>query len=174
MRIAPVGGLSGFVLLNGMLLAAAASPISNEAQTAANFLLATCQSSADNLSAVAQLAEQQNWSAMLYPRDPESAALKVNGMWRVSQNGQSYIVATGTGPRGKTTCQVMFNDPKPRRDDFMAAISHVLTLETDLDQMMADMRLEIHRIENLEPKYVVLQVASKPDGSVFEASVHSR
>lgn len=171
MRIAPIGCLSGLALLSEVSLAAAATPIPFDTQTAANFLLSTCQGSADKLDAVAALAEQQKWTSMLDPGVPEKGPLKVNGMWRVSQNDQSYIVATAIGPRSSTSCQVMFNDPKPIRDGFIAAVSHALTLKTNLDQAMPDMRQEMYQIVNLAPKNVVLQIASRPDGSVFEASV---
>ena len=170
MSIAAIGWLSGLAVLNVVSPAAAAAPIPFATQTAADFLLATCQGSADNLDAVAALAEQQKWTSMIDPAVPEKGPLKVDGMWRVSQNGQSYIVVTGTGPRSSTSCQVMFNDPKPSRDGFIAAVTHVLTLKTNLDQAMPDMRQEMYQIVNLAPKNVVLQVASRPTG-VFEASI---
>jgi hypothetical protein len=50
-------------LLSGAALPAAA-PIPNDAQTALNFLLTTCQDSADNLAAVAELAKLRNWTSM--------------------------------------------------------------------------------------------------------------
>jgi len=53
-------------------------------------------------------------------------------MWRVRQNGQSYTVTTATGPWGSTSCLVMFNDPKPSRDDFIAAVSNAVTLNVNL------------------------------------------
>lgn len=170
MRSALIGCLSGLAVLSGVSLAAAATPIPPDTQTAADFLLATCQGSADNLDSVAALAEQQKWVSMIDPAIPQPGPLKVNGTWRVSQNGQSYIVVTGTGPLGKTSCQVMFNDPKPSRDGFMAAIAHALTLKTNLDQAMPDMRQEMYQIVNLAPSNAVLQIASRPTG-VFEASI---
>jgi hypothetical protein len=171
MRTVFLGCLSGFVLLNGVSLAVAASPIQFATQTATSFLLSTCQGSVDNLNVVAALAEQQKWTSMLDLNVPEKGPLKVTGMWRVSQNGQSYTVTTGVGPRNSTSCLVMFNDPKPSRDGFIAAISHSLTLKTNIDRSDQDMRQEMYEIVNLAPKNVVLQVASRPDGSVFEASI---
>jgi hypothetical protein len=171
MRILLFGWLSGLALLNGVSLAAAASSPPFDTQTAASFLLSACQGSADNLNAVAALAEQQKWTSMLDPNVSESGPLKVTGMWRVGQNSQSYAVTTGVGPRGSTSCLVTFNDPKPDRNGFIGTISHTLSLKTNLDQADADMRKEMYQIVNLTPKNVVLQVASGPDGKVFEASI---
>lgn len=170
MRSALIGYLSGFAVLTGMSLAAAATPIPPDTQTAADFLLTTCQGSADNLDAVAALADRQKWTAMIDPSVPQNGPLKLTGMWRVSQDGQSYIVVTAIGPRGSTSCQVTFKDPKPSRDGFMAAISHAVTLKTNFDRADPDMRQEMYQIVNLAPNNVVLQVASRADG-VFEASI---
>jgi len=170
MRGGLVGALSFLALLSGASLPTAA-PIPNDAQTALNFLLATCQDSADNLAAVAQLAKQRNWTSMLDPTVPEPGPLKVEGIWLVSQNGQSYTVSTGISPQGKTTCEVGFIYPKPRRSDFIAAAANAVTLKNIIDQASSSFRLEMYQIENLAPKNVVLQLASSPDGAVFEASV---
>jgi hypothetical protein len=170
MRAGLIGALSVMALSSGAVLCAGA-PIPNDAQTALNFLLATCQDSADNLAAVAQLAKQRDWTSMLDPTVPEKGPLKVEGIWLVRQSGQSYTVSIGIGPRGKTTCEVGFISPKPRRDDFMAAAANAATLTNVIDQASPSFRLEMYRIENLAPKNVVLQLASSPDGAVFEASV---
>jgi hypothetical protein len=170
MRAGLVDALSIVALLAGAALCAAA-PIPNDAQNALNFLLATCQDSTDNLAAVAQLAKQRDWTSMLDPTVPEKGPLKVDGIWLVRQNGQSYTVSTGVGPHGKTTCEVGFISPKPRRDDFMAAAANAVTLTNLIDQPSPSFRLEMYRIENLAPKNVVLQLATSPDGAVFEASV---
>jgi len=171
MRTVFFGCLSGFALLKGVSLAAAAPPIPFATQTAASFLLSICQGSTDNLNTVAVLAEQQKWTSMLDPNVSEKDPLKVTGMWRVSQNGQSYTVTTGVGPRNSTSCLVVFKDPKPSRDGFIAVISHALTLKANINHADSDMRQEMYQIVNLAPKNVVLQVASRPDGSVFEASI---
>jgi hypothetical protein len=170
MRTAFVDILSIIALLGGAALCAAA-PIPSDAQNALNFLLATCEDSTDNLATVAQLAKQRDWTSMLDPTVPEKGPLKVEGIWLVRQNGQSYTVSTGTGPRGKTTCEVGFISPKPHRDDFVAAATNAVTLTSLIDQPSSSFRLEMYRIENLAPKNVVLQLASTPDGTVFEASV---
>jgi hypothetical protein len=170
MRAGIVGVLSVMALLTGAALPLAAS-IPNDAQTALNFLMATCQDSADNLAAVAQVAKQRNWTSMLDPTVPEPGPLKVEGIWLVSQNGQSYTVSTGIGPHGKTSCEVGFIFPKPQRNDFIAAASNAVTLKNVIDQASSSFRLEMYQIENSAPKNVVLQLASSPDGAVFEASV---
>jgi hypothetical protein len=170
MRAAFIDSLSIIALLAGAALCAAA-PIPSDAQNALNFLLATCEDSTDDLAAVAQLAKQRDWISMLDPTVLEKGPLKVEGIWLVRQNGQSYTVSTGTGPRGKTTCEVGFISPKPRRDDFMAAAANAVTLTGLIDQPSPSFRLEMYRIENLAPKNVVLQLATSPDGAVFEASV---
>jgi hypothetical protein len=170
MRAKLTAALSVTALLSGAALPAAA-PIPSDAQTALSFLLATCQDSADNLAAVAQLAKQRDWTSMLDPTVPDNGPLKVEGIWLVRQSGQSYTVSTGIGPRGKTTCEVGFISPKPRRDDFMAAAANAVALTSLIDQASPSFRLEMYRIENLAPKNVVLQLASSPDGTVFEASV---
>jgi len=46
-----------------------------------------------------------------------------------------------------------------------------VTLTNLVDQASPSFRLEMYRIENLAPKNVVLQLATSPDGAVFEASV---
>jgi hypothetical protein len=151
---------------------AAASPSADESRAAAEFFLAACRGSADNLSAVADLARRQNWTSMRDPGFPEKEPIKVDGMWRVVRNGLSYSVTTGTGPDGKTGCQVAFDAPRPDRDAFFATVSHALTLTPDLDQAMTHFRLEIYRIENLAPKNVVLLfLSSHDDGAVFTASI---
>jgi hypothetical protein len=170
MRAGLLAALSVMALLTAAPLPSAA-PISTDAQIALNFLLTTCQESADNLAAVAELAKQRNWTSMLDPTVPEPDPLKVEGIWLVSQNGQSYTVATGIGPHGKTSCEVGFIFPKPQRNDFIAAASTVVTLKNIIDQASASFRLEMYQIETLAPKNVVLQLASSPDGAVFEASV---
>jgi hypothetical protein len=170
MRAGLVDALSIVALLGGAALCAAA-PIPNDAQNALNFLLATCQDSTDNLAAVAQLAKQRDWTSMLDPTVPEKGPLKLDGVWLVRRNGQSYTVSTGIGPRGKTTCEVGFISPKPQRDDFIAAAANAVKLTNLIDQASPSFRLEMYRIENLAPKNVVLQLASSPDGAVFEASV---
>jgi len=170
MRAGIVGALSVMALLAGAALTLAV-PIPSDAQTALNFLMATCQDSADNLAAVALLAKQRNWTSMLDPTVPEPGPLKVEGIWLVSQMGQSYTVSTGIGPHGKTSCEVGFIYPKPHRDDFIAAASNAVTLKSIIDQVSSSFRLEMYQIENLSPKNVVLQLASSPDGAVFEASV---
>jgi hypothetical protein len=170
MRGGLIGALSVIALLCRTALPIAA-PIPNDAQTALNFLLATCQDSADNLAAVAQLAKRRNWTSMLDPTVPEPGPLKVEGIWLVSQNGQSYTVSTGVGPHGKTTCEVGFIFPKPHRNDFVAAAANAVTLKNIIDQPSSSFRLEMYQIQNLAPKNVVLQLASSPDGAVFEASV---
>jgi hypothetical protein len=170
MRFRLVAALSIVALLTSPALTAAA-PVPNGAQTALNFLLATCQDSADNLAAVAQLAKQPNWTSMLDPTISEPGSVKVEGIWLVSQNGQSYTVSTGIGPHGKTTCEVGFIYPKPNRNDFIAAAANAVTLKNIIDRASSSFRLEMYRMENLTPKNVVLQLASSPDGSVFEASV---
>jgi hypothetical protein len=170
MRAGLVGPLSVMALLIGAPLPLSA-PIPNDAQTALNFLLATCQESADNLAAVAQLAKQRNWTSMLDPTVPEPGPLKVEGIWLVSQNGQSYTVSTGIGPHGKTSCEVGFIYPKPQRNDFIAAAANAVALKNIIDQASSSFRLEMYQIETLAPKNVVLQLASSPDGAVFEASV---
>jgi hypothetical protein len=170
MRARFLGGLSFIALLSGAVRPVAA-PIPNDAQTALNFLLATCQDSADNLGAVAQIAKQRNWTSMLDPTVPEPGPLKVEGIWLVNQNGQSYTVSTGIGPHGKTTCEVGFIYPKPHRSEFIAAAANTVTLKNIIDQASSSFRLEMYRIENLVPKNVILQLASSPDGAVFEASV---
>lgn len=170
MRAGFIVTLSVMALLSGAAPPAAAE-IPNDAQTALSFLLATCQDSADNLAAVAQLAKQHNWTSMLDPTVPEPGPLTVQGIWLVSQNGQSYTVSTGIGPRGKTSCEVGFIYPKPHRNDFIAAAANAVTLKNIIDQASSSFRLEMYRIENLAPKNVVLQLASSPDGAVFEASV---
>jgi hypothetical protein len=170
MRSAFIDTLSIVALLGGAALCAAA-PIPSDAQNALNFLLATCQDSTDDIGAVAQLAKQRDWTSMLDPTVPEKGTLNVDGIWLVRQNSQSYTVSTGIGPRGKTTCEVGFISPKPRRDDFMAAATNSVTLTNLIDQESPSFRLEMYRIENLAPKNVVLQLATSPDGAVFEASV---
>lgn len=170
MRAGFVGCVLGIALLTAASFAAETTPIPNDTQTAVNFFLATCQGSADNLSSVAELAKQQNWTSILNPAVPETGPLKVNGIWRVSQNGQSYAVTTGTGPRGNTTCQVGFYAPKPTREDFVAAISKAVTLNVEADTKSPDWRSEMYQIENLAPKYVILQFVSN-NGAVYEASV---
>jgi hypothetical protein len=170
MRAGIVGALSVMALLTGAALPLAA-PIPNDAQTALNFLMATCQDSADNLAAVAQLAKQRNWTSMLDPTVPEPGPLKAEGIWLVSQNGQSYTVSTGIGPHGKTSCEVGFIYPKPQRNDFIAAASNAVALKNVIDQASSSFRLEMYQIETLAPRNVVLQLASSPDGAVFEASV---
>jgi hypothetical protein len=170
MRVRLAGALSLMALLSDAALPLAA-PLPNDAQTALNFLLATCQDSADNLAAVALLAKQHNWTSMLDPTIPEPGPLKVEGIWLVSQNGQSYTVSTGIGPHGKTSCEVGFIYPKPHRNDFIAAAANTVTLKNIIDQASSSFRLEMYQIENLAPKNVVLQLASSPDGAVFEASV---
>jgi hypothetical protein len=170
MRSAFIDTLSIVALLSGAALCAAA-PIPSDAQNALNFFLATCQDSTDNLGAVAQLAKQRDWTSMLDPTVPEKGTLKVDGIWLVRQNSQSYTVSTGIGPRGKTTCEVGFISPKPSHDDFMAAAANSVTLTSLIDQESPSFRLEMYRIENLAPKNVVLQLATSPDGAVFEASV---
>jgi hypothetical protein len=170
MRAGLVGALSVMALLTGGPLPLAA-PIPSDAQTALNFLMATCQGSADNLAAVAQLAKQRNWTSMLDPTVPEPGPLKVEGIWLVSQNGQSYTVSTGIGPHGKTSCEIGFIYPKPQRNDFIAAAANAVTLKSIIDQASSSFRLEMYQIETLAPKNVVLQLASSPDGAVFEASV---
>jgi len=170
MRVVLFGVLSAMALWAGTVFTVAA-PIANDAQTALGFLLATCQDSADNLATVAQLAKQRNWTSMLDATGPEPDPLKVEGIWLVNQNGQSYTVSTGIGPHGKTTCEVGFIYPKPHRNDFVAAAANALTLKSTIDRVSASFRLEMYQIENLAPKNVVLQLASSPDGAVFEASV---
>jgi hypothetical protein len=170
MRGTPVSRLSAFALLFWLSVAAAA-PAPNEAHTAVNFLLTTCEDSTDNLAAVARLAKEPNWTSMLDPGVPEKGPLKVEGIWLVSQNGQSYTVSTGIGPRGKTSCEVGFINPKPRRTDFIAVVADALTLKGLIDQSTKEFRLEMYQVVNLAPKNVVLQLASSPDGTVFEASI---
>jgi hypothetical protein len=170
MNVRLLRGLSLIALLSGAARPVAA-PIANDAQTALNFLLATCQDSADNLGAVAQIAKQRNWTSMLDPTVPEPGPLKVEGIWLVNQNGQSYTVSIGIGPHGKTTCEVGFIYPKPHRSEFIAAAANTVTLKNIIDQASSSFRLEMYRIENLAPKNVILQLASSPDGAVFEASV---
>src|SRR5262249_61285359 len=106
-----------------------AMPIPNDTRIAVNFLLGTCQKSAHNLSAVAELARQQNWISMLDPAFPENDPIKVVGMWRGNQKGLSYNVTTGTGPKKHTACYGQFNDPQARRDHFFAAVFDALALK---------------------------------------------
>jgi hypothetical protein len=86
MRTTLIGCVSGIALLSGASLVLKAL-IPNDTQTAASFLLGTCLASTDNLSTVAQLAKRKNWTSMLDRTVPENGPWKVNGMWRVSQNG---------------------------------------------------------------------------------------
>ena len=99
MRTVLFGCLSGLVLLSRVSLAAAATPIPFDTRIAASFLLSTCQSSANNLDAVAALTEQQKWTSTLDPNVPKNDLSKATGMWRIGQNGQFYNVTTGLGPR---------------------------------------------------------------------------
>jgi len=147
------------------------TPIPNDTRIAVNFLLGTCQGSAHNLPAVAELARQQNWISMLDPAFPENDPLKVVGMWRVNQNGLSYVVTTGTGPNNHTACQVQFDDPKPGRDHFLAAVSDALMLKIVGDFPGPDWHMEMYQIKNLAPNNVVLLFVSSSDGAVYHASV---
>jgi hypothetical protein len=165
-----MGHILGILLSAVSSLAAQPATIPNDTQTAANFFLTTCQGSVDNLSAVIDLARLKNWIPMLDPIIPERDAVRVNGMWQVSQNGQSYVVALGTGPRSSTACLVTFDEPKPSRDDFIAAVSNIVTLKVEADPVSPHWRSEFYQIEDLEPMRVVLQFMSN-DGVVYEASV---
>jgi hypothetical protein len=171
MRRAPICGLAATALLIAAWFARVGHPVLFETQTAATFFLTACKGSADDLSAVAKLAEQQNWTSMLKADFSDSDPLKVTGMWRANQNDQSYTVTTGVGPRGATACQVMFEDPKPRRGEFFAALSNAMTLRAEIDQASPSVRTEIYQIEDLAPKYVTLVLMSSPDGSVYHAAV---
>jgi len=171
MRALLLCAISGAALLTAACSAGNSHPIPFNTQTAVDFFLSACKGSPDNLSTVARLAEQQGWTSMLDPEVAEGDPLKVTGMWRVNQNDQSYIVTTGVGPRTSTACQVTFDDPKPRRDDFVAAISNAMKLGAEIDQG-SGLRTEIYRIEDFAPKYVTLVFMSSPDdGSVYNASV---
>jgi len=171
MRAALFCCLSAIALLSGTWEAATATPIPTGTQAAARFLLATCLGSADDVSVVAQLARKQNWASMIDPAVPENDPVRVNGMWQVNQNGQSYTVTTGTGPHGKTSCLVMFIDPKPSRDGFIAAISSAVRLKSVIDSGRSSWHHEMYQIEDMAPKNVILQLASSPDGMVYEASI---
>jgi hypothetical protein len=168
-RSAAVAGLLVAMTADAPLTAAA--PNADDSRAAAEFFLAACQDSADNLSAVADLARRQSWTSVRDPGFPEKDQVKIDGMWRVVRNGLSYSVSTATGPCAKTACQVAFDPPRPDRDAFFATLSHTLTLTTDLDQAMTHFRLEVYRIENLAPKNVVLLfLSSNDDAAVFTAS----
>ena len=171
MRAALICGVSATALLIAAWFARVGHPIPFETQTAATFFLTACKGSVDDLSAVARLAERQNWTSMLKADFPENDPMKLTGMWRVNQNDHSYMVTTGVGPRGTTACQVMFEDPRPRRDDFLAALSSAMTLRADLDQGSSSWRTEFYQIEDLAPKYVTLLFVSDRDGSVYRAAV---
>jgi hypothetical protein len=171
MRGALICGLSATALLIAAWFARVGHPVAFETQTAVKFFLTACKGSADDLSSVANLAERQNWTPMLKADFSDNDPLKVTGMWRANQNDQSYVVTTGVGPRGTTACQVMFDDPKPRHDDFLAALSSAMTLRAELDQASSSWRTEIYQIDDLAPKYVTLLFVSSPDGSVYHAAV---
>ena len=174
MRAVLLCAISGAALLATAWFAGDSHPIPFETQTAVDFFVRACQRSADDLSSVAKLAEQESWASMLDPDFDDGSPLKVTGMWRVNQNGQSYIVSTGIGPGTGTACQVMFDDPKPRRDDFLKAASTVMTLTAEIDQGSTSWRTEIYQVKNLAPKSVTLLFVSSPDGSVYHASVMAR
>jgi hypothetical protein len=162
--------VSAFALLGGPSSALPAAPVPAGTQAAADFLLATCRDSAHNLAAVAQRAAEQHWTSMLKPNVLESDPVQVKGMWRVDENGQAYTVTTGTGPRNSTTCMVFFGDPKPRRDDIVAAVSNALTLKPTADTPGSEWRSEMYQVENLLPNNVILQVVSS-NGDVFSAAI---
>jgi len=171
MRALLLCAVSGVALLTSACSAGNSDPIPFNTQTAVDFFMSACKGSPDNLSTVARLAEQQGWTSMVDPDVAENDHLKVTGMWRVNQNDQSYIVTTGVGTRTSTACQVTFDDPKPKRDDFFAAMSSALKLRNEIDQG-SGWRMEIYRIEDFAPKYVTLLfVSSTDDGSVYNASV---
>jgi len=149
-------------------------PIPFGTQTSVDFFVSACKGSADDLSAVARLAQQQSWTSILDPHIHEDRPLKVTGMWRVNQNGQSYIVSTGIGPGTSTACQVMFDDLKPRRDDFLKGVSSAMMLRAEIDQGSRSWRTEIYQIEDLAPNFVTMLFVSSPDGSVYHASVMGR
>ena len=102
---------------------------------------------------------------------PETGPLKVGGIWGVGRDGRSYSVATATGPGDETTCAVMFNEPRPNRDDFLAALANTLTIKALIDTPLSNWRTEGDQIENFLPKNVVLQFVSS-DGTVYQATVH--
>jgi hypothetical protein len=172
MRMAIVSLLAAMVVLSGSPLTAAATPAPEEGRAAAEFFLAACGDSADNLSAVADLARRQRWTLLRDPGFSQKDPIKLDGMWRIDRNGRSYTVSTGTGPGVKTACQVAFDDPRPDRDAFFATASHALTLTPVLDQAMTHFRFEMYRIENLAPKNVILQfLSSHSDGAVVTAAI---
>jgi hypothetical protein len=173
MRALLLCAFSGAALLVTAWFAGNSQPIPFATQTAVDFFVSACKGSADDLAAVAEVAERQSWTSILAPDSHDDGPLKVTGMWRANQDGQSYIVSTGFGPGTSTACQVMFDDPKPRRDDFLRAASSVMTLRAEIDQG-SSWRTEIYQIENLAPKSVTLLFVSSPDGSVYHASVMGR
>jgi len=172
MRAALIGGLAATALLagSGAWLARGDRPVPLDTQTAVDFFLSACKGAADDLTGVATRAKQQHWTSLLDPSVPENDPLKVTGMWGGNQNGQSYMVTTGVGHDTASACQVMFESPKPRRDDFFAAISKAMTLRAEIDRA-SGWRTEIYQIENLTPGYVSLLFVSDSDGSVYNASI---
>lgn len=168
MRRTLAGWIAAIMLLSAPSLAAPPAP--TDSQAAADFFLATCRDSSHNLDAVAKMAAQRNWVAMLMPNVPLNDPVQVKGMWKVADHGRAYTVTIGTGPRNSTTCMVIFADPRPRRDDLFAAVAKTLKLKPRADTPGSEWRSEMYQVQDLLPANAILQIVSS-GGNAYSVAI---
>jgi hypothetical protein len=172
----------GWVLaraLGGALLLAAIQPAPALAagETLAALLATTCLPAIDDLSTVDSLAKRRHWTPLSGRSGPAAQGrFQQKSVWRATEDGETFIVLTGTGTNSAglsgNLCMVML---PPRQDvthsAFFAAISKLLELRTLRDVNTPQGRMIIYEVQNSRPKRVALQVISKPDGSLVQASM---
>jgi hypothetical protein len=166
--------LLGIALLGARSLLVGDATTRTPAQISADFVLATCLANIDDLSAVDRLGKSQSWISMMDADPPQPNSPQVTSMWRVSQNGRTYTVTTGSGPKpDDRACLVMFEDVRPDRAGFYQAISAALTITRLTDLAMSVGRHEMHAIDGKSPNKLVLQTMTMHDDTLLQASIMS-
>jgi hypothetical protein len=155
-----VGALLSSALVCGLIDGA---PALADSTALAEFTLATCRPAMDDLAKVDAMARERNWT-------PDSAPGQFGSVWSVTQDGETFRVATKMERRA-TLCAVMFSEVKAPRDEFFKTISTAMQLE-----LMGTMTLpqgggmEIFLIKGDGPP-TIFELFTLADGRVIMASI---
>jgi hypothetical protein len=119
------------------------------------------------------MADERGWPRFIDRSSPQPNFMTVIGTWRADRDGQSLLVSVATSKkhgRSQTICSVVFEEAKPIRSGFIAAMSAGWELDTTVDYS-SEYRHEMYAVRKAGPKDLVLEMTSTLEGQVLSMTL---
>jgi len=173
MRVTAAAVLAGLAVASAVLVlgAVGASPSADERMAA--FVRKTCMAGLKDPANVERIAEAADWPRFLDRSSPQESFMTVIGTWRASVDDGTVLVSVATSDnrgRPQNLCAIVFEEAKPNRAGFLAAVSAGWALDTVMDSS-SSLRHEMYSVRNAQPGDLVLQMNSTQDGLVVSMTL---